>query len=244
MIIKIIKLFLAVLLLVSMTACGGGSSSKKPVDPQQVAINKIAAYADNGKRAPTVQDYATAGVSGVSEENIDQINVAIESLEREDADTQAEIQAIADEYGVVIPPDTIAPVITVLGEDPVNILIGTAYNDAGATADDDRDGNVAVTVSGSVDTSIVGTYMLYYAATDTAGNIARETRTVHVLPPDTTPPVITIVGDNPMMVYQGSIFNDPGVVVTDDRDAELGFIVTGNVDTSTIATYVLLCPCL
>jgi hypothetical protein len=63
---------------------------------------------------------------------------------------------------------------------------------------DNIDGSVAVTSSGSVNTNIIGTYIITYTANDTAGNIATATRAVKViakpptgggvlLPPATTP---------------------------------------------------------
>jgi len=72
--------------------------------------------------------------------------------------------------------DTTAPVITVAsGTDTVEQ--GSTWTDAGATADDDE----AVTVSGTVDTSAVGTYTITYTATDGAGNTGTAIRTVNVV---------------------------------------------------------------
>jgi hypothetical protein len=71
--------------------------------------------------------------------------------------------------------DTTAPVITVNpGTDTVEQ--GSAWTDAGATADTGE----TVTVSGTVDTSIAGTYTITYTATDAAGNTGTATRTVTV----------------------------------------------------------------
>lgn len=77
-------------------------------------------------------------------------------------------------------PDTEAPVITLLGSNPVDITVGDIYVDAGATATDAVDGSVPVVVTGTVDILAVGTYTLLYTATDTAANIATTTRTVNV----------------------------------------------------------------
>ena len=56
--------------------------------------------------------------------------------------------------------DTVAPVITLLGDNPITIEVGDTYTDAGATATDNFDGDITssiVTVS-TVNTSIVGVY--------------------------------------------------------------------------------------
>ena len=52
------------------------------------------------------------------------------------------------------------------------------------------------------------TYTITYSATDAAGNTGTATRTVNVV--DTTAPVITIIGDNPVTVEQGSSYVDAG----------------------------------
>ena len=82
--------------------------------------------------------------------------------------------------------DTIPPVITLLGNSVMNLTVGDAYADPGATALDDVDGDIsgAIVVGGdTVNTTATGTYIVTYNVADTAGNDAPEvTRTVNVLP--------------------------------------------------------------
>lgn len=83
------------------------------------------------------------------------------------------------------------PVITLNGSNPMTVECGTAFNDPGATANDNCDGTFPATPSGSVNTSVPGTYTLTYNATDSSGNSATPvTRTVIVV--DTGLPVITV----------------------------------------------------
>lgn len=77
--------------------------------------------------------------------------------------------------------DTVAPVITVLGDSPVTIGQGAEYVDAGATAMDDVDGEVEVSVSSTVDTATIGTYTVTYTASDSSNNEATAERTVIVV---------------------------------------------------------------
>ncbi|MFA6270225.1 MAG: Ig-like domain-containing protein [Candidatus Paceibacterota bacterium] len=78
------------------------------------------------------------------------------------------------EAGVVL-PDTTAPVITLNGSSPMNMTIGQTYTEPGATATDNVDASVSVTVGGdNVDTSVVGTYEVTYNAVDAAGNHATQ----------------------------------------------------------------------
>lgn len=57
--------------------------------------------------------------------------------------------------------------------------------------------------------------------------------------PDTTPPVITLNGNNPIQVYKGESFIDPGAVVTDDVDAPRTIIGTGAVNPLVIDSYTI-----
>ncbi len=100
------------LLLASMvilfTACGGGGSSGgtapvNPQPPQITGIDKIKAYADDSTlSAPTVEDYADAGVIGVTEDNVADINAVVADLTAEDVNTPEKIQALADILPVVV----------------------------------------------------------------------------------------------------------------------------------------------
>ncbi len=92
-------------------------------------------------------------------------------------------------YGLSTNPDTTAPVITLLGVPSVTIERGTAYTDAGAIASDNIDGNISsgVVLSGAVTSSSIGTYVLSYNLSDSAGNAA-STVTRSVLVQDTVAP--------------------------------------------------------
>lgn len=127
--------------------------------------------------------------------------------------------------------DTIPPVITLNGSSSVTIELGSVYTEEGASAVDANDGVVDVTISGSVDTSTVGTYTITYTARDAALNTSRVTRTVIV--EDTTAPVITVLGDNPATVEKGSSYTDAGA--TSDGGETVSS--TSDVDTSKVGTY-------
>ena len=82
--------------------------------------------------------------------------------------------------------DTTAPVISLNGSSTINLTVGDSFTDPGATATDNVDGNLtsSIVVTGSVDTSTVGTYTLNYNVSDAAGNAATQvSRTVNVTAP-------------------------------------------------------------
>jgi hypothetical protein len=99
---------------------------------------------------------------------------------------------VADDVGFVTdlfvwdrgaPPDTDAPVITILGDNPATVTEGDTYTDAGATAEDDTDGDITadINTTNSVNTAVIGSYDVVYDVTDAADNTAYATRTVNVI---------------------------------------------------------------
>ena len=129
----------------------------------------------------------------------------------------------------------------------MSVVQGSTFTDPGATANDDRDGNITskIVASGTVNTATVGTYTRSYNVKDAAGNAATTlTRTVTVTvktTTDTVRPVITLNGSASMSVVQGSTFTDPGATATDDRDGNVTskISVSGSVNTGTPGSYSL-----
>jgi hypothetical protein len=77
--------------------------------------------------------------------------------------------------------DTTKPVIALIGGSSVNVDFGSSYSDLGARVTDNKDTERAINGTGSVDTSVSGTYIITFNATDAAGNVADTvTRTVVV----------------------------------------------------------------
>ena len=102
--------------------------------------------------------------------------------------------------------NTTAPVVNLVGDENTTVALGNPYNDAGATATDDQDGNLPVVVSGHVDTTRAGIYALTYTATD-SGNpplIGTATRTIEVVLPITlaTSTGINVVSANESITIQ------------------------------------------
>ena len=146
---------------------------------------------------------------------------------------------------IEIPPDTTAPVITLTDPSAINLYIGATFTDPGATATDDVDGNItsSITSSGTVNTSLAGTYTIEYSVSDTAGNSASVTRTVIInIPPDITAPVITLTGSSTINLNLGATFTDPGATATDNVNGNITSSITaaGSVNPSTAGTYTIV----
>ena len=134
-------------------------------------------------------------------------------------------------------PDDRAPVITLLGDETVTLLPGDKYEDEGATAADDVDGDISeqIVVTGlPIDTAISGTYTIDYNVSDRARNVADTvTRTVIVQRID--PPVILLVGEPEVTLLKGEGYEDLGATAFDDIDGDISdqIVVSGlPVDTS------------
>ncbi len=132
------------------------------------------------------------------------------------------------------------PILTLNGEIELTLELGTAYTELGATATDERDGDVNVTIVGEVDSSTIGIYTITYTARDKAGNEASIARTVNVvLAPDVTAPVITLNGDANITLTEGDVYEELGASATDNVDGSVSVSISGNVDTSTVGIYTM-----
>lgn len=139
-------------------------------------------------------------------------------------------------------PDQSGPVITLTGAAVVTHEAGTAYDDAGATAADDRDGDLTagITTVSAVNANVVGSYAVTYNVADAAGNAASEvTRMVNVV--DTTPPVISLTGAASVVHEAGTSYSDAGATATDGIEGDLSGSITvvNTVNTTTVGSYTV-----
>ena len=80
--------------------------------------------------------------------------------------------------------DKTAPVITILGNNPLEVKLHAKYKDDGATALDSKDGDMtaSIIVSDLVDVTVAGDYAVTYSVSDLAGNLSTAVRNVTVAP--------------------------------------------------------------
>lgn len=136
--------------------------------------------------------------------------------------------------------DTTAPVITLNGASTINLNVGDTYNELGAIANDNVDGDItsSIVITGSVDTNTVGTYTVNYNVSDAAGNAATQvSRTVIVA--DNTAPIITLNGASTINLNVGDTYNELGATATDNVDGDItsSIVITGNVNTNSAGKY-------
>lgn len=122
----------------------------------------------------------TATITATSTASKKSASVEITVVEAEVAEGEGE----AAGEGEAQVPDTKAPIIILLGSQSIALTAGATYNDAGASALDDVDGNITadIVVAGVPTNPVaVGVYTVTYDVMDAAGNAAVQvTRTVTV----------------------------------------------------------------
>ena len=135
------------------------------------------------------------------------------------------------------------PVITLLGDAELTWDVLTPYTDPGATALDTIDGDLTtqIVVDNTVNADVVGVYTVTYNVADASGNEAIEVvRTVNVA--DRVPPVVTVVGDNPLEIdVNDGVYTDPGATAEDsyDGDVTAGITVENLVEPTVVGSYTV-----
>jgi PKD repeat protein len=135
-------------------------------------------------------------------------------------------------YRVIKVIDTIRPVMTLLGNDPMKLEVGNAYVEPGVSISDNYNTsaqlNSRVVINSNLDVTRLGTYTVTYQLTDLSGNQAATlTRTVIVI--DTIAPVITLIGAQLDSVEVFHPYTDLGVTVSDNYNnvSDIAINVTG-----------------
>ena len=97
----------------------------------------------------------------------------------------------SDDVLITVVDDSEPPVITLLGDNPMDLGLYLAYEEAGFETEDACGSDVTVVVTGFVDITIPEIYTLTYTATDENGNFSSEDRLVEVF--NTAPEVIVAI---------------------------------------------------
>ncbi|CAA6825324.1 MAG: Secreted protein [uncultured Sulfurovum sp.] len=134
------------------------------------------------------------------------------------------------------------PIITLDGDNPHYMEQYSEYNESGATARDLKDGLLTVTITGSVNTEVPGSYELYYEATDSDGFSTIKSREVIVTKRvDTTKPELTLKGEETITLSIGDVYIDNGAMGYDNIDGNItGDInIDNTVNTSNAGVYTI-----
>lgn len=144
---------------------------------------------DLSQTVASIDDYAEPGA--IASDNYDgDVTDQIEITTEQVNDYTYRINySVSDSHGntatasrEVLLTDTVPPVLTLNEGDVITVQVHENFEDPGATAIDERDGDVSagVTAEGYVDIYTPGDYTITYTAADNSGNSAQITRTVKV----------------------------------------------------------------
>jgi len=200
----------------------------------QIILSQFEAFNDPGAVA---NDNYDGSISVTTSGNVNTAEIGQYILEYSAVDSSGNTSTISRTIIIEEILDTTPPNISLVGESTVYINQNASFVDLGVSAIDDVDGNLESSVTGNVDVTTVGEYVLTYTATDSSGNTASIQRTIYVR--DITPPNIVLIGESTVYINQNDYFVEPGVNAQDDVDGNLESLVSGNVDTTTVGEYVL-----
>ena len=147
-------------------------------------------YIELGAVVNDNHDNDDVAVIGGDEVNPERIGIYVVTYNYTDANSNDAIE-VTRTVNVI---DTTAPIITLVGDESINVEVGTNYIDLGASLTDNFDASTTINAQGNVNTSLVGTYLLTYDANDSEGNAAVQVvRTVNVV--DTIAPTADQIDD-------------------------------------------------
>lgn len=147
---------------------------------------------------------------------------------------------------VVAAPDNTPPVVTLVGPSTITVDLCGYYNEPGATATDNVDGNISVNVTNDgnlvpfgtlLTQGTAGTYTITYTVTDGAGNVGTATRTIIIADQG---PVITIAGGNAQTIEVCDAFTIPGANAFDNCDGFVNVTTTGTVNNLVAGSYTIV----
>lgn len=136
--------------------------------------------------------------------------------------------------------DTTSPIITLIGDATITLDVNTSYAELGASCLDETNATCQVIIDDSnIDLTVLGTYTVYYNATDTNGKAA-ETVTRTIIVQDLIAPIITLVGEDTIYLDISDTYIDLGVMCSDNYDLTCDVTIDDSlVDMTTVGTYIV-----
>ena len=130
--------------------------------------------------------------------------------------------------------DNINPVLSLNGNNPSYVCPNMEYKEEGYTASDDYDGDI----TDKVNIKKNGNFIIY-SVKDSSGNKNEIRRSI--IFEDKEEPLLTLKGDNNIVIYKNSKYIEEGYVANDKCDGDITdkVIVTGTVDTNRVGTYTI-----
>ena len=199
-----------------------------------VSVTVGTSYTDAGA---TASDYFQVDLSAQMQQadNIDLNMLGTYYVWYTVEDASGNKDSVVREVNVI---DDIAPVLSLVGANPMTIEVKSSINDPGYTVSDNYYTTVNVEVDSSlVNKQMIGVYPMTYTATDGSGNRMMLTRMVSV--EDHTAPTLVLIGSDTVEVDVFSSYNEQGVQVQDNYCTNLNWSVDMMPNTKVLGDYTL-----
>ena len=138
--------------------------------------------------------------------------------------------------------DKTAPKISLKGENPKILKLNEKYQENGATAIDNIDGDLTnkIKISGEVDISKYGEYQIMYEVSDKSGNEISKIRKVIVK--DTELPTLELKGKTNVDILLGNKYTEEGYSAKDNIDGDItsNVEIKNNVNYNKVGTYEII----
>ncbi len=184
----------------------------------------------------TILDNYDLGLSIVVSGSVDVDTLGEYTLSYDVTDSNGNVALTVTRTVSVVDPAV--PIITLNGEGSITLEVHSEFTDDGVLITDDVDVDMVPVITGVVDTTNIGEYILTYDYTDSDLNVAISvSRVVTIV--DTTIPVITITGDSEITIEVGTDYIDEGALVIDNYDTGVTVVVTSDVDGLVLGQYTV-----
>ena len=159
-----------------------------------------------------------------------------------DYEIEYEVPTILGKYNekhIIRVVDRTSPEIVLKGEEVIDLSYTKEYEEIGATATDNLDGDITDKIN--IERKVINDNQIEikYTVSDNAGNICSKTRKINFI--DDIPPSITLNGKEKISLIIGDNYKEQGAKAIDEKEGELTekIQIEGNVDTSKNGTYTI-----
>jgi len=199
-------------------------SDGKVGDGSDSEVHKIS-ICPNGK-IPKIQMKANDNYDGDLSDKIEMVfdgeeTVTIRVIDSSGNRTERQVRGVVE--------DLIAPSIMLVGEESKTIVLGSPYDDAGATAVDNCDDDLSITSEGDVDVEVAGVYEIKYKVKDYSDNESEIVRAVRVVDPNNGNRVVYLTFDDGPSEHTGRLLD-----ILAKYGVKATFFVTGRGDDALI----------
>ncbi len=135
--------------------------------------------------------------------------------------------------------DSELPIIAYTGDTSIEVNTGSIDFFDFITVTDNYDLNLEelTEMISDVVFDMVGSYQIVFTVTDSSDNIGSLTVDIDIV--DTTSPLITIIGEENIIIEYGETYTDDGVLCTDNYDNDCDLIVVNSIDFTTAGEYTI-----